>query len=300
MRICVTGGLGFIGSHIVDALLDKGHEVFIVDDLSTGSLDNYNDKAGLCTIDICNADALEKFFSAVRPEAVCHQAAQVSVGNSMRSPAGDARTNIIGTLNILDMCREYKCRRVVFSSSAAVYGDPQYLPVDEDHPKQPLSFYGLSKLTAEHYIRLYGENSFLTYAILRYANVYGPRQKAEGEGGVVSVFAEGMNANGVCGIEGDGEQTRDFIYVKDIARLNCLALTHSGSFTANAGTGTGVAIRSLFCRMAALKGYRKEALEKPRREGDIRHSSLDSRLAREILDWSPGYGLDEGLKDMLI
>ncbi len=317
MKIAVTGGCGFIGSHTVDLLLRNGHDVIVYDDLSTGSPENlgsgsrsvYGDLstgiledlgagAKLYVGDITDRTELDAFFTQVRPEAVMHMAAQIDVQASMNNPSFDANVNIMGTVNILDMCNKHEVKRFVYSSSAAVYGIPEYLGIDENHPKNPESFYGYSKLVPETYIRKMSESCDMTYGIIRYANVYGPRQRAEGEGGVVAIFTNRMIKNRDCIIYGDGEQTRDFIYVKDIARANVLALESKMNFTANASTSVATSVNELFNVIKKRYGYRNKPIYKNAREGDVVHSWLTNDRIMQILEWNPEFDLKAGINDM--
>ncbi|MCK5757683.1 MAG: GDP-mannose 4,6-dehydratase [Clostridiales bacterium] len=298
MKIAVTGGCGFIGSHTVDFLIEKGHDVVAYDNLSTGSLENLNTSAYFYQGEVEDRTQLDAFFIREKPDAVMHMAAQIDVQASMKNPSYDANVNIMGTVNILDMCKKYGVERFVYSSSAAIYGNPEYLGVDEKHPKNPESFYGYSKLVPETYIRMYCDSSDMNYGILRYANVYGPRQKAEGEGGVVAIFTDRMNKNKDCFIYGDGEQTRDFIYVKDIAAANAAALESTASFTANASTSSAVSVNALFNIMKLQYGYQKDVIYKPERPGDIIHSWLTNEIIKNELKWDPKYNLESGIKEM--
>lgn len=296
MRIAVTGGCGFIGSHTVDLLVEKGHEVTVYDNLSTGSLENLNEKADFYEGDITDRTQVDAFYQKVKPDAVMHMAAQIDVQTSMKNPAFDADVNITGTINMLDLGKKHGIRRFVYSSSAAVYGNPEYLGVDEKHPTNPESFYGYSKLIPEKYIRMMMDS----YAVIRYANVYGPRQKAEGEGGVVAIFTERMKSDGSCYIFGDGNQTRDFVYVKDIARANLMAIESGENFTANASTSESTSINELFKIMKDTYGYGKEPIFEEARPGDIEHSWLTHGRITHILGWKPTYGLKSGIKEMAV
>jgi len=298
MKIAVTGGCGFIGSHTVDLLLKKGHDVVVFDNLSTGSTENLSNDKLFYEGDITDRTQLDAFFTKERPDAVMHMAAQIDVQTSMKNPSYDANVNIMGTMNMLDMCKKYNVRRFVYSSSAAVYGNPEYLGVDEKHPKKPESFYGYSKLVPEMHIKLIAESCDMTYGIIRYANVYGPRQKAEGEGGVVAIFTNMMVKDGDCVIFGDGEQTRDFIYVKDIARANAAAIESANCFTVNASTATPVSVNSLFEIMKKQYSYQKAPVYKPERSGDISHSWLTNTAIQKELDWKPNYSLESGIREM--
>lgn len=295
--ILVTGGAGFIGSHIVDLLIQRGHEVLVLDNLSSGEMRNLNPKAHFVKGDINNLKDIEKLFEKYNIEGISHQAAQISVPVSMKNPQLDVHTNIIGTLNLLTLGQKNGLKRFAFASSAAIYGNPQYLPIDESHPKNPLSFYGLSKLTAESCIKIICENNGINYAILRYANVYGPRQKDEGEGGVVAVFANRMVDNKDCYIFGDGKQTRDFVFVKDIAMANVLALEGKNDIVSNVSTAIYTDINDLFSKMKDLIGYEKNAIYGPPREADIKDSYMKNDDIHKLLMWDAKYDLDRGLRE---
>jgi UDP-glucose 4-epimerase len=298
MRVAVTGGCGFIGSHVVDVLVEKGYEVKVLDNLSTGSLANLNPGAELLSADIRDRTETDTFFRKAKPEAVVHLAAQIDVQTSMAMPAFDARTNIMGTIDLLDICKRHDVGRFIYSSSAAIYGNPEYLGVDESHPTNPESYYGYSKLVPEKYIRMAGDDSGMTYAILRYANVYGPRQKSEGEGGVVAIFSNRMGNNEKCVIYGDGGQTRDFVYVKDVARANLLALENGESFTANVSTAKPLTVNELFAIMADKFGYDQKPGYRQARKGDILHSWLTNGEIHDRLGWEPVYSLEDGIGEM--
>ncbi|MGS0763273.1 NAD-dependent epimerase/dehydratase family protein [Syntrophomonas curvata] len=298
MKTIVTGGAGFIGSHLVDALLDKGEEVHVVDDLSTGRQGNLNPAASLHKLDICDPGLSELTYS-IQPEVVFHLAAQVSVPRSMDNPYEDTRVNVLGTVNLLEACVQAGVKRVIFSSSAAVYGMPQYLPVDEEHPLITISTYGTSKVTAEKYLQLYNRLYGLEYVILRYANVFGPRQDADGEGGVVSIFAQAMRNRLPLKIYGDGEQTRDFIYVKDIVRANLAALPCSSAITVNISTEKATSVNQLANIVNKIGNFSSSIKHEPVRTGDIRDSILCNNRAKKELHWEPVYTLEEGLYEML-
>jgi UDP-glucose 4-epimerase len=299
MSYIVTGGAGFIGSHLVDALLNKGEEVYVVDDLSTGKQENLNPVASFNKMDICDP-GLSKLICSICPEIVFHLAAQVSVPRSLVNPCEDTRVNVLGTVNLLDACVKAGVKRVVFSSSAAVYGMPQYLTINEAHPLHTISPYGASKAAAEEYIRLYQRMYGINYIILRYANVYGPRQDAEGEGGVVSIFDRRLASRDALTIFGSGEQTRDFVYIKDIVRANLAAASCSPNHTVNVSTGEATSINELAQTMISITNTSVEIIHQPERQGDIQHSVLSPQLALEVMGWKPIYKLKDGLKDMLL
>lgn len=299
MKLLILGGAGFIGSHLVDALLEQGEEVHVVDDLSTGKLENLNPAASFYKMDICDS-GFGDLICSIRPEVVFHLAAQVSVPRSVHNPYEDARVNVLGTVNLLDACVKAGVKRVVFSSSAAVYGMPQYLPINEAHPLQTISPYGASKAAAEEYLRLYQRMYGINYVILRYANVYGPRQDAEGEGGVVSIFDRRLASRDALTIFGSGEQTRDFVYIKDIVRANLAAASCSPNHTVNVSTGEATSINELAQTMISTTNTSVEIIHQPERQGDIQHSVLSPQLALEVMGWKPIYKLKDGLKDMLL
>ncbi|WAM35266.1 NAD-dependent epimerase/dehydratase family protein [Caldicellulosiruptor acetigenus] len=294
MAVLVTGGAGFIGSHIVDKLIERGYDVCIVDNLLSGNVCNINPKAKFYQLDI--RDNLEKVFEENKIEYCIHQAAQVSVAKSMEDAYLDCSINVLGTVNLLDYCAKYKVKKFIFASSAAVYGEPEYIPIDENHPLRPESFYGLSKLTSEEYIKMFAHNFNFEYIIFRYSNVYGPRQDPFGEGGVVSIFCERMQSSKDVIIFGDGTQTRDFIYVEDVAEANCVALETSVSGTFNLSTGKNVSVNELFEILSGLTGYKKSPVYQPKRPGDIAHSCLSNNLLKSVLGFSPQFSLLEGLK----
>lgn len=299
MKVLVTGGAGFIGSHVVDCLIESGHETVVVDNLATGKALHVHPKAKLYVTDILSED-LREIFAAEKPRVVIHQAAQVSVKGSVDEPLRDAEINILGTLNLLECCRATHVEKLIYASSAAVYGDPVYVGVDEQHPIQPLSLYGVSKYTPELYIKVYHHLYGLNYTILRYANVYGPRQDAAGEGGVVSIFIDKLLKGEHPIIYGDGEQTRDFVYVADVAAANVMALTRGDGGVFNVSTNTQTSVNELLALLSDLLHVRVEPRYEPPRPGDIRNSFLDNTLAVEALDWQPKYSLRAGLDETIV
>ena len=296
MKVLVTGGAGFIGSHIVDQLLAEGHQVVVVDDLSTGSLDNVNPQASFVRLSVLDGELLG-LFAREKFDAALHLAAQTIVGSSLEHPDIDARVNVLGTLQVLEGCRQHGVERIIFASSAAVYGDTADLPVPEEAPGQPASFYGLSKLTAERYIQMYHALYGLNYLILRYANVYGERQGDRGEGGVVSIFAGCLCRNNRLNIYGDGGQTRDFVYVGDVAAANVAAITTpQTNRILNISSQTETSVNELASLFAEISGEAACPAYHPARSGDILRSTLRNREACAALDWQPRIGLREGLE----
>ncbi len=296
MRVLVTGGAGFIGSHVVDAFVDAGHHVAIVDDLSTGKRANLNPKATFYQADIRDENALAAIFAQEQPEAVCHQAALANVREAMAQPVRYASVNVLGSLTLLEMCRQYGVQRFVYASTGgAVYGEPQSLPVNEEHPINPLDPYGASKHHVEHYLYLYRHNYGLRYTVLRYANVYGPRQDPYGEAGVVAIFTNKMLAGETPTINGTGEQERDFVYVGDVARANLLALMGAeGIF--NIGTGVGTTVNQVYQGLRAATGYQGPVHYGPAKAGEVYRIYLDVRKAARELGWTPQVPWDEGLR----
>jgi UDP-glucose 4-epimerase len=295
MKVLVTGGAGFIGSHVVDAYLAAGHEVAVVDNLARGRRDNVNSSARLYEIDL-RAQQLRDVFERERPEVVNHHAAQASVVASVADPRADADVNVLGTLHLLTLCAQHRVRRIVFASTGgAIYGDARTLPAKEDHPATPLSPYGISKLADEYYVR-YFQGAGVTWAILRYANVYGPRQDPHGEAGVIAIFAAAMLDGRAPTIFGDGKQTRDFVFVEDVARANLLATAVPTSGLANIGTGVETSINDIARHLAALSGFRGDALHAAPRPGEVYRISIDSSRAAQWLGWTPTTPLVDGLR----
>jgi UDP-glucose 4-epimerase len=297
MKILVTGGAGFIGSHVVDAYLAAGHDVTVVDNLASGSRANLNSAARLHQADIRDLAALGAVFEAERPELVNHHAAQASVRRSMEDPPADAQINVIGSLNVLEACRRFGVRKLIYAGTGgAAVGEPKYLPVDEAHPVEPLSPYGANKHAVEHYCDLYRANWGLDTTILRYANIYGPRQDPLGEAGVIAVFAGRMLAGEEPMVNGSGEQERDYVYVGDVARANVLALDRGGGRMYHIGTGVGATVNELFDRLAELIGYDRPRRHGPGLPGEVFKIRLSAARARDELGWVPTVALAEGLR----
>ncbi|MEK4029893.1 NAD-dependent epimerase/dehydratase family protein [Pseudobacillus sp. FSL P4-0506] len=298
MRVLVTGGAGFIGSHITEELLAQDHQVAVVDNLSSGKREQVPAAAVFYEGDVRKKE-LEEFYSDFQPDCVIHLAAQVSVAKSFLEPLNDIEENIVGTVNMLETCVKYGVKKVIFSSTAALYGNPDYLPVDERHQVNPLSFYGLSKKHAEAYIRLFSELHGLTYTILRYANVYGMRQSANGEAGVISIFIEKLLNSQPLTVLGDGNQTRDFIFVKDVAKANVAALTHGENEIINISTGKQTSVLDMVKEMNEIAGNVSSLIFSEERTGDIKASCLTNKKAETVLGWKPVYSLAEGLKETI-
>lgn len=295
MRVLVTGGAGFIGSHVVDAFVADGHEVSVLDNLSTGKLANLNPAATLYEADIRDPQGLARVFTAARPEVVCHQAALADVRASMREPEVYAEVNIIGSINLLEAARRHGVKKFIYASTGgAAYGEPETLPVDESHPVNPLDCYGASKHTVEHYLFIYNHAYGLDNVTLRYSNVYGPRQDPHGEAGVVAIFTGRMLAGEPCTIHGTGEQQRDFVYVGDVARANLAAATR-GRGIYNIGSGVGSDINTIFALLRQAAGYSQEVNYGPAKLGEVFRIVLDTGKAREGLGWQPSVALEHGL-----
>lgn len=297
MRVLVTGGAGFIGSHIVDTLAKEGHDVAVVDDLSMGKREQVHPSARFYRVDIRDRQALEEVFRAERPEVVNHHAAQADLRRSMIEPSFDASVNILGSLNLLELSLAHKVRKFInISSGGAVYGEPQRLPVDELHPIRPVSVYGVSKYAVEQYLRLF-DGSGLDYTILRYANVYGPRQNPAGEAGVVAIFSRQMLAGEHPTIFGDGTKTRDYVYVDDIVVANLLAMTEkrASGQSYNVGLGREVSDRQIFELVRGAVGATVEPILASKRPGEIDRICLDASLAKAELGWEPTISLEEGI-----
>jgi UDP-glucose 4-epimerase len=305
MRTLVTGGAGFIGSNLVDALLDRGDEVTVVDDVSTGRRENLAPAlergAELVEADIRDARAMVELFERVRPEVVFHLAAQIDVRHSMADPAADARVNVEGTINVLNAASAAGVRRFVNSSTGgAIYGEGQIVPAPEDHPVAPIAPYGMSKFCAESYCSMFRRIHGLSTVSLRYGNVYGPRQDPLGEAGVIAIFCGKLLDGGQPTVYGDGLQTRDYDYVGDVVAANLAAAGTEGAGPYNVGTGRETTVLELVDTLAELEGGRPfEAQHAPERPGEVRRIAIDPSRARDELGWEPRVGLREGLERTL-
>ena len=295
MKILVTGGAGFIGSNLVDALVGLNHDVVVVDNLSSGLRRNLNPKARFYEIDIRDKK-LSEIFEREKPDTVDHHAAQIDVRKSGEDPVADAEANILGSLNVITNCLRFGVKRVVYASTGgAIYGDPQYLPADENHPINPISQYGVSKHTVEHYLHLYSIVNGLDYVILRYSNVYGQRQNPYGEAGVVAIFAIQMLTGKQPTIFGPGDKTRDYTHVSDIVKANIVALNKGKNAIYNIGTGVETSDQEIFDTLADVLGYKGKPIYAPVRKGEVYRISLDCSKARKELGWSPKLSLREGI-----
>ena len=296
MKILVTGGAGFIGSHVVDAMLAAGHEVVVVDNLSTGRQQNLNPRARFYQVDIRSPE-LADVFEREPPDVVDHHAAQMDVRRSVAEPMDDADINVLGTLNLLEIARTHGTRKVVYiSTGGAVYGEPVYLPCDEDHPIAPICQYGVSKHVVEHYLHVYRHLYGLDYTVIRYPNVYGPRQNPHGEAGVVAIFTGRMLSGQPVTINGTGEQERDYVYVTDCAQANVQALDRGSAGIFNLGSNQGVSVNLLFSTLANIIGYPSEPKLGPAKLGETFKIYLDGRRAHASLGWSPTVTFEQGLQ----
>jgi UDP-glucose 4-epimerase len=298
MKILVTGGAGFIGSHVVDVLLEAGHQVAIVDNLwekGGGRMENVNPKAVFYKVDVRDA-ALADVFDKERPEAICHLAAQHSVKISTDDPVHDAQVNILGLINLLQCATRFGARKVVFSSSGATYGTVEKMPVDETTPRNPESPYGITKMTSEYYLRFWKEMHGLDFTALRYGNVYGPRQDPTGEAGVIAIFARQILLGTPVRIDWDGEQQKDYVFVRDVALANLAALSQGSGEAYCIGTGYGTSVNALYRGLADIIGHEVEIVHAPKRPGDIYITYFDCTKAKEKLGWAAKTNLADGLK----
>ncbi|MEK4666039.1 NAD-dependent epimerase/dehydratase family protein [Niallia sp. FSL R7-0271] len=299
-RAVVTGGAGFIGSHIVEELLANNYEVIVVDNFTTGHYRNISHlPIKIYDYDITDPSCID-FISSLNPEYIIHQAAQVSVAESVHDILHDENVNVKGSLHVIKAGIKASIKKIVFASSAAVYGNPHFLPVTTDHPTMPESPYGLTKLTVERYLQMAYKFYRLPYSILRYSNVYGPRQDAKGEGGVVSIFADKIAEGKAPVIFGDGEQTRDFIYVKDVAKANVKAMEAQGNICVNISTQTKITVNELWETMVKAGDIQLKAEHQAARPGDILHSTLCNQKTLDVLNWVPQTSLETGLKETLV
>ena len=296
MNICVTGGAGFIGSHLVDRLIKEGHRVQVIDNLSSGLREFVNPKAEFVELDIRDAKILD-VFQDFQPDYVFHEAAQTVVGESMVNPTKDCDINLMGLLNLLQASVKVGVKKFLMPSSAAVYGDLETLPLTEELQGIPRSCYGLTKLTTEGYLRIYEESFGLPYICYRYANVYGPRQGNGGEGGVISIFCEQVAKGETLVVYGDGTQTRDFVYVDDVVEANLLGLRDDVTGIINVSTGTGISLNDLMNTLEEITNTTINREYQEPRIGDIKHSLLSTEKASQVLGYAPTWSLRDGLEN---
>ncbi|TAM56574.1 NAD-dependent epimerase/dehydratase family protein [bacterium] len=299
MRIIVTGGAGFIGSHIADRYIQEGHEVVVVDNLwdhGGGRRENINARASFVHMDIRDQE-LARVFQDFKPAVISHHAAQHSVAISSRDPIFDAQVNVVGLLNVLSNAAKVGARKVIFASSGATFGTPERLPIDESTPQRPESPYGISKMVAEHYLRFFKAQHGLDFTALRYGNVFGPRQDPNGEAGVISIFIGKFLAHEGVRIDWDGEQTRDYVYVRDVADANSLALEHGDGECLCIGTGKRTSVNQIYLSLANITGFQAPISHAPQRPGDARDAQFNSARARDILGWTPQTKLLDGMRE---
>jgi UDP-glucose 4-epimerase len=298
MKILVTGGAGFIGSHLVDAFVGAGHQVAVIDDLSSGKRENLNPQARFYHVDVQDAACVGDVFRRERPEVLCHHAAQMDVRRSVADPVFDARVNLIGLLNLLEQGRQHGLKRVLFASTGgAIYGEQDVFPAPETHQLAPVSPYGVAKLASERYLFFYSVSYGISYAALRYANVYGPRQNPHGEAGVVAIFTERLLRGEQPTINGDGKQTRDYVYVGDLVRANLAALQSGFTGAVNLGTGIETDVNALFGLLCKLCGSSAPERHGPAKPGEQSRSVIDNALAQRVLGWKPQVSLEDGFRE---
>jgi UDP-glucose 4-epimerase len=298
MKILVTGGCGFVGSHLVDKLIDRGYDIVVVDNLSSGKKEFLNPKAKLIVEDIKNSESIEKIFQEEKPTFVIHTAAQVMLRRSIEEPVFDAMTNIIGTINILEACKKSGVKKIIYTSTGgARYGNPKYLPVDENHPLEPSAPYGISKHTAEHYIKAYSDLYGFDYLIFCFGNVYGPRDNPKCKR-VTAVFADQLIRGEQPSLFGDGKQTRDFLYVLDLAEFIADSIEKKPEHKLfNLANGEQTNIVEIFEELKKISGYKGEAKHVDAVKGEIRDIMLDTSLAQKELGWKVKTSLKQGLKE---
>jgi UDP-glucose 4-epimerase len=297
VKILVTGAAGFIASHVADAYVHAGHEVHIVDDLSRGAKRNLNPMASFHQCDIRDREAIEEIFLSVKPVIVNHHAAQMDVRRGVREPLFDAQVNILGSLNLIEAAVAHGAKRFIYAATAgAGYGEPKQMPVPEDYPINPITPYGISKHTVEHYLFTFQFLYALQYVVLRYGNVYGPRQSSQGEAGVFAIFSEQMMTGKQPVIYGDGHKVRDYVYISDVVGANVAALQHGSNEIFNIGSGVATQDREIFERVRDLLGKSIEPRYVPRRPGEIDRICLDISKAARLLGWVPQVSLEEGAR----
>ena len=297
MRILVTGGAGFIGSNVADRLVELGHEVAIFDDLSTGFREFVNPRARFFHGDLADAAAVERCIAEFRPEIVDHHAAQIDVRKSVTDPVRDAQVNVLGSIGLLQACTRHGVQKLVYASTGgALYGEGRQLPATEDHPVNPESPYGASKHTVEHYLYLWRLLHGLDYTVLRYPNVFGPRQNPHGEAGVNAIFIGLMLEGKRPRIFGDGTAVRDYLFVSDVVDANVLALDKGSGEMLNLGTGIGTSVNDIVRELKAILGFAEDAIYEAPRPGEVQRIYLDATRAKRVLGWAPRVGFTEGLR----
>jgi UDP-glucose 4-epimerase len=297
VRILVTGGAGFIGSHVVDGFIAKGAEVAVFDNLSTGRREFVNPDARFYEGDLTRAEDIERCLADFRPEIVDHHAAQIDVRHSVTDPIHDARTNILGSIALLQACTRHQVGKVLYASTGgALYGEARFLPATEDHPVNPEAPYGASKHTVEHYLYIWKLLHGLDYTTLRYPNVYGPRQNPHGEAGVNAIFIGLMLDGKHARIFGDGNQQRDYLYVGDVVQANVLALDRAGGDTLNIGTGVGTSVNDIVRELNVILEAHLDPIHEPARPGEVQRIYLDATRARQVLGWEPRVSFHDGLR----
>ncbi|MEM3374564.1 MAG: SDR family oxidoreductase [Candidatus Woesearchaeota archaeon] len=300
MKVIVTGGCGFIGSNLVDELIKLKHDVVVIDNLSTGKKENLNPKARFYLVDIREKEKVEDIFKKEKPEIVNHHAAQIDVRKSVSDPGYDASVNIIGLINLLKASVDNKVKKFInVSSGGVIYGDDAKLPIKENEKKNPISPYGISKLSGEYYVNFFNKIYGLNFTTLRYSNVYGPRQDPKGEAGVISIFSNLMLNNKQPTIFGDGKQTRDYVFVKDVVNANILAMEKGDNQAFNIGTMRETSVNELFSIMKDIIGFKGNPIYAEARAGELLRNCLDNSKAKKLLGWQPKYSLKEGLKQTI-
>lgn len=297
MRILVTGGAGFIGSNVVDRFVELGHEVAVFDDLSSGFREFVNPKARFFQGDLADAAAIDAAIAEFKPEIVDHHAAQIDVRKSVSDPVFDARVNILGSIGLLQACTRHGVRKVVYASTGgALYGEGRQLPATEDHPVNPEAPYGASKHTVEHYLYLWKLLHGLDFTVLRYPNVFGPRQNPHGEAGVNAIFIGLMLEGKRPRIFGDGNAVRDYLFVSDVVDANVIALEKGSGEMLNLGTGIGTSVNDIVRELKVILGFAEDAIHEPPRPGEVQRIYLDASRAKSVLGWAPRVSFAEGLR----
>jgi len=297
LRILVTGGAGFIGSNVADRFVELGHDVAVFDDLSTGFREFVGPRTRLFQGDLADAGAVDRCVAEFKPDVVSHHAAQIDVRKSVSDPVWDARVNVLGSIGLFQACTRHGVRKVIYASTGgALYGEGRQLPATEDHPVNPEAPYGASKHTVEHYLYIWKLLHGLDYTVLRYPNVYGPRQNPHGEAGVNAIFIGLMLDGKRPRIFGDGNAVRDYLFVSDVVEANALALTKGGGEMVNLGTGVGTSVNDIVRELKTILGFREDAIHEPARPGEVQRIYLDASRAKQVLGWTPKVRFSDGLR----